>query len=305
MGLSEWAPTIESGFERMRATGFDLLKTYERRDMVSSSNNMQMTSRYEELLSVAERWRKALTVDDSARVLPSVMTSALPGLRSYHFKNTLKHLLFQLSAALAGAAFLALATGGKNLKGWLVALAIFCFAMLLYRIPKTIAVLRIFFKHLPVDGALKQIGVALNHALCQAGFIETSIRRTKVTCCESWDGTFSLALSGSTFYESSLFADCLAEILGPIDKPRYLVVREGTVFGLKRDDYHAVPLKLAARKDTAMMFYQAWCRYVCPTELIYTRKHEGRKRLVKAKMKAFSSTFESQVKRQDRWQPGE
>ncbi len=68
-------------------------------------------------ISVAERWRKALTVDDSARVLPSVVASALPGLRSYHFKNTLKHLLFQLSAALAGAAFLALATGGKNLKG--------------------------------------------------------------------------------------------------------------------------------------------------------------------------------------------
>jgi hypothetical protein len=152
---------------------------------------------------------------------------------------------------------------------------------------------------------LKQIGEALVHALCQAGFIETSIRRMKVKCSEYCDGTFSLALSGSTFYESSLFADCLAEILGPIDKPRYMVVREGTVFGLSRDDYHAVPIKLAAKKDTAMIFYKAWCRYVCPSELIYTRDDEGRKRLVKAKMKAFSSTFESQVKRQDRWQSDE
>ena len=47
-----------------------------------------------------------------------------------------------------------------------------------------------------------------------------------------------------------------------------------------------------------------WC-YVCPTELIYTRNDEGRELLVKAKMKAFPFTFESQVKRQDRWQPSE
>ncbi len=302
VGLSEWGPTIESGFRRMKATGFDLLQTYESRDMAASSNNRQMTKRYEQLPSVAERWKKALTIDDGARVLPSVVTPTVPGLRSYHFRNTLKHLLFQLIAALAGVASLILAIGSNSLKGFLLSGGILCLGALLYRLPRTIALVRILFKHLPVDGALKQIGVALNHALCQAGFIETSIRRTRVTCCEGQDGTFSLGLSGSTFYESSLFADCLAEILGPIDKPRYMVVREGTVFGLDRDDYHAVPLKLAARKDTAKIFYEAWCRYVCPTELIYTRNDEGRKRLVKAKMQAFSSIFESQVKRQDRWQ---
>ena len=305
VGLSEWAPTIESGFERVRATGFDLLKTSDRRHMAVSSNNSEMTGRYEELLSVAGRWREALTIDDSARVLPSVMTATIPGIRTYHVKNTLKHLLSQLGGVLGAIFFLVLAVGGTEPSGLFVALSVAAFALLLYRLPKTIAVLRVFFKHLPVDGALKQIGVALSHALCQAGFIETSIRRVKVRCSEDCcaNGTFSVALSGSTFYESSLFADCLAEILGPIDSPRYLVVREGTVFGLGRDDYHAVPIKLGAKKDTAMIFYKAWCRFVCPTELIYTRSDEGRKRLVKAKMRAFSSTFESQVKRQDHWQP--
>ncbi len=45
-----------------------------------------------------------------------------------------------------------------------------------------------------------------------------------------------------------------------------------------------------------------WCKYMGPTEMIYTRNDEGRERLVKAKMRAFSAVFASQVKRQDRWQ---
>jgi hypothetical protein len=74
------------------------------------------------------------------------------------------------------------------------------------------------------------------------------------------------------------------------------------MFGLPRDDYHAVPMKLGAKKELAQMFYQSWSRYVGPSELIYTRSPEGRKQLVKARSKAFSATFARQVKRQDRWQ---
>ncbi len=97
-------------------------------------------------------------------------------------------------------------------------------------------------------------------------------------------------------YESSLLSDCLAEILAPIENPHYLVVREGKLFGIHRDDYHTVPPKLAVKKDLAQMFYKSWCKYVGPTEPIYTRTEEGRKRRLKATMKAFSSTFKQQVK---------
>jgi hypothetical protein len=98
-----------------------------------------------------------------------------------------------------------------------------------------------------------------------------------------------------------LFADALAEVLGPIDNPRYLVVREGRLFGMQRDDYHAVPLRFAVKKELAQVFYAAWSKYVGPTELIYTRSQQGRRLLVKARMKAFSSNFAQLVKRQDRW----
>lgn len=40
----------------------------------------------------------------------------------------------------------------------------------------------------------------------------------------------------------------------------------------------------------------------CISELIYTRTDAGKKRLLQAKMRSFSSAFKEQVARHDRWQ---
>lgn len=301
VGLSEKDQTIESGFERLQTTGLNNLKLENHKHSAVSDNNRQMINRFEKLESIANRWKKALTLDETARVIPSVKTPTLPGIRWFHFKNTFKYLSLQLTA-LFGVIWLIALHLIRKPELALTVLMIGLIAVLLYKLPKALGILRTFFCHLPVDGTIKQIGLALCHALCQTGLIETSFRRLKVTTHENMDGTFYLALDGCTFYESSLFADCLAEILAPIDNPRYLIIREGTVYGLKRDDYHAVPLKLAVKKEYAQIFYKAWCRYVGPTEMIYTRTNQGRQRLLQAKMRAFSSVFERKIKRQDRWQ---
>ncbi len=301
VGLSEKEQTIESGFERLKTTELDKLKQGKNEHSAVSGNNRQMTSRFEKRERIAKRWKEALALDETARVIPSVKAPTVPGIRWFHFKNTFKYLSLQLTVLFSIVWTIALHLIRKPELA-LTVLMVGLIAVLLYKLPKTLSILRTFFCHLPVDGAIKQIGVALCNALCQTGLIETSFRRLKVTTHKNMDGTFYLALSGSTFYESSLFADCLAEILAPIDSPRYLVFREGTVYGLKRDDYHAVPLKLAVKKEYAQIFYKAWCRYVGPTEMIYTRTNLGRQRLLQAKMRAFSSVFERKVKRQDRWQ---
>ena len=117
------------------------------------------------------------------------------------------------------------------------------------------------------------------------------MRKMQVNVSQLQDGSFYLSLSGSTFYESSIFADCLAEMLGPIDSPRYLILREGKFLGRLREDYHAVPMRFAVNKELALMFYKSWQKHVSLSELIYTRTEDGRRRLLKAKMKSFSSAF--------------
>lgn len=301
VGLSEKNTTIESGFTRMHATAIESALKLSNNTPVAF-NNFQMRNRYNSIHTLGERWQKALTLDASARVIPSVKTNKTPRIRGYMLTQSFKYLVTQLFALVVmGAVFSSYAAPiAKGLLPYFILGVIS--AILLYKLPKTIAVIKVLFRYLPTDGALKQIGTALAEALCQAGFIETSIRQMRINVHAIEDGSFYLSLAGGTFYESSVFADCLAEILAPIDNPRYLVLREGTFMGTRRDDYHAVPIIFTTKKETATIFYKAWCKNVSLSELIYTRSAEGRKRLLKAKMKAFSSTFENDVKRLDKWQ---
>ncbi|WP_250657841.1 DEAD/DEAH box helicase family protein [Alkalimarinus coralli] len=312
VGLSEKKPTIESGFDRVNATGFDVTRRGNSNSAFTGSsltkinpittNNEMMRKRYSRIGTIQARWNEALTLDASARVVPSVETPTIPSIRHYHLKHTLKYLLLQLWAAVSIVIMFGLQAMPAGAENVFMIMTMALIGMMIYKLPQTISAVKILMKHLPVEGSLKQIALALCESLCQAGLIETSIWRMKVNITESGDGRFYVSLMGSTFYESSLFSDCLAEILAPIENPRYLVVREGKLFGMARNDYHAVPLKLAVKKKFAQIFYQSWCKYVGPTEMIYTRSAEGRKELVKARMKAFSSTFSRKIKRQDRWQ---
>lgn len=296
VGLSEKELTIESGFERMNATSIESYHRYS-----ATGNNRQMLRRYRKLDRISKRWNEALSLDETARVIPSVRTSKTPDLRGLLLKHSFSYLLTQLVVTLSGiiAAIIYSSPMFDSLLPLFLLIGIV--GGLIYTLPKTISIIKIIFLYLPVDGVLKQIAKALIEALCQAGFIETSIRKMKVNIDKLPDGSFYLSLAGCSFYESSLFADCLAEILSPIDNPRYLVLREGKIYGYSREDYHAVPIKFAAKKEFAQIFYKSWQKNVSLSELIYTRTEEGRKRLLKAKIKSFSSTFKDEVKRQDRW----
>lgn len=303
VGLSEKEPVIESGFDRMDAKALaSSSNTPNLGGSIIARNNRDMTARFKKLVGIKQRWQEALTLDAQARIVPSVKTDTKPRLRSLILAHSWAYLLLQLAIALACGSWVylqALPTLKVEPILLLVGIGI---CTLLYKLPKTLSVLRIVFRHLPVDGSLKQMGRALAEALCRAGFIDTPHDQLSVKVSKNYLGHFNIALKGGTFYESSLFSDCMAEILAPIEMPRYLVVREGEFLGMIRDDYHAVPMKLAAQKPLAELFLNAWRKHVSTSELIYTRTPAGRKRLLKAKRDAFSSTFEKQIKRQDRWQ---
>ena len=301
VGLSEHNLTIESGFKRMNAAGLELSLSASS-PYASFANNRQMVARYRKIRDVGIRWGKALEVDGQARVIPSVETEQLPKLRSFHVRNTLGYLLYQMLAVF-GMVFSYSGMMAHHDKSVLfIGLGAGAIWMSFFRFKETITALRIGLRHLPVDGSLRQIGIALCHALCEAGLIETGFRRLHVVSVCAADKSYYLSLSGGTYYESSLFADCLAELLGPIESPRYLVIREGAVFGLFRDDYHAVPARLGVKKELAEIFYRSWARYVGASDLIYTRSKAGRDFLVHARARAFTSAFDGKTRRLDLWQ---
>ncbi|WDE99034.1 DEAD/DEAH box helicase family protein [Lentisphaera profundi] len=290
---------IETGFERLgtftlnHATGL-------KESWNLKLNNRKMRQGIETIEEQGERWHQALDSKESIRIVPSLRVFKQPNVRQYHLRYSLTYLLSQLTGAfwaLYESRFLV--ERGVGFRGFLVLVVI---GTLLWKLPQSLKLLKILFSHLPVDGSLKSIGKALSESLSKEGFIKTPLLEQEISINSRVDGSFTMALKGCSFYESSLFADALAEVFSCVENPRYLISRKAKFLSFNRVDYHVVPLKLASQKKLAMSFLASWEKYLGPSELIYTRSSEGKEKLIKAKTKAFSSNFRKEVERQDLWQ---
>jgi len=110
------------------------------------------------------------------------------------------------------------------------------------------------------------------------------------------------SLKGGTTRERSIFLEALQEILGPVENPRYLLVRKTPLGPLMRKDYHTVPKVLGRRKEWAEHFARMWAGYVGPVNLIYTRNEAGRRLLLKARANSLAAGFQKRAERIRSWQ---
>ncbi|EDM26381.1 hypothetical protein LNTAR_19957 [Lentisphaera araneosa HTCC2155] len=298
-GLNSKELKIETGFGRLNAFTLNHATGLKESWNLKLSNR-KMVQALENIEGEAERWKKALDTHEAARVVPSLRFTQVPKIRTYHLRYSFAYLLTQISAA-----FWALYESRMLLErelGFKGFIAFVVIGALLWKLPQTWKILKVLFYHLPVDGSLKSIGKALAEALSKESFIKTPSQDQVISVNKRPDGSFTMALKGVSFYESSLFADALNEIFSCVDNPRYLISRKEKFLFFNRVDYHTVPLKLATRKNLATSFLESWEKYLGTSELIYTRTSEGQRSLLKAKTKTFSSNFSEEVERQDLWQ---
>lgn len=273
---------------------FELRPEYFATAAALNRNNAEMVQRLENLGRVRDAWQSAIDQARIGRVVPSVQADKAPRLPGFYWDQTLYSLLIAAAGlAMLGVMFAAKVQG----PAWLLPLLALGFAA-----PKLLKAGWLFLRHLPIDGSLHQVGLALRDSLCATRIIETSARRLEVVSSGDGTGGATISLNGGTYQEQSVFADCLREIIAPIENPRYLIVRSDTRFGTRRKDYHAVPARLGARKEDAQLFLEAWIRRVGPAELVYTRSAENRPLLLHARARAFSNAMQRVSRRVDRWQ---
>ncbi len=294
VGLAESKARIEAGLDRLALPS--VVEGPERWNRLAE----------ERLRGAPEwgrRWREAIDAGQEGRVLPQVETSSLPSVRPFQFANTIRYLLYSAGSLfltgvlwrLRGAGFV---ESSEGLLWLLLAAALTGFV---WALPKLLRALRVALRHVPVEGTLREIALTIRDALHQTDLIQTSRQRLIVEAEPLGSGQWAVSMKGGTFYESSLFADCLAEVLGPIENPRYIVTRRGLGLWTSKLDYHAVPAVLGTRKDRATTLAGIWNRRVAPAELIYTRSREGRRELLRARARALSGQFTDPVRRRDRW----
>lgn len=108
-------------------------------------------------------------------------------------------------------------------------------------------------------------------------------------------GYVRVFLEESNSNEGLQFSQAIKELLGPIDRPRYLIPRQvkrryetwlssllpellGHYFEKTKTEiamYHAVPTALAKNKSAVTVFQKYWNRHVSPGEAVYAHRGEG------------------------------
>ncbi len=147
------------------------------------------------------------------------------------------------------------------------------------------------------DASLVQaISNSIVNSLIHLGMISRNCRADGGNRGGGW---VRLHLENATEEESALFSDCLEQILGPMEKPRYVISRSSKFitdtwlskimpeiiakfFRPVKDRlvmYHTVPKVLAASAEKAEIFQRYWNEFVSPSELFYARSKEGKIRV--------------------------
>jgi hypothetical protein len=227
--------------------------------------------------------------------------------RDFIFRNTILALLYQgLFWGISVFALLMHSAEGdsRSMSGraLLLLLAIASAAGALAALPKCLKALWLFLWHGSIASSMKQIGKAVLKAMVQGEIVETNIAQLKVVAHPLDAGFVSCSLKGGTTRERSIFLDALQELLGPIENPRYVLVRRSLLGWFTRKDYHTVPKALGRNKDLAEYFRKMWALHVGPTELVYTRTPEGRRFLLKARAHSMAQAFQRRAERLKSWQ---
>ncbi len=294
-GLSYHDPIIiENGFKRL-----GLSKTQWDDKGVKTLND-DMLARARDRESLPERWGQALEGSSPRpEMREKVETNAAP--TGLAFMDTLKYMV--MNALIGGAAWgMSVFRGHHSGRELFLLLVVGLGIAAIYAFPKLIKALYLWIRNGTLENSMKQVGWAVLESLQNMDLIKTNPRNLRIETVKDKIGVVYCRLEGATTIERRHFLEAMQDVLGPVDSPRYLLVRQSYLGRLLQVDYHAVPSVLGQNKKNAEFFTKRWNYYVGTATLVYTRSLEGRVTLLQARTRALSSAFKKKTDRISVWE---
>lgn len=301
VGVSFTSPRIESGLGRL-GLGRPPYTTAKMEHI-----NAVMQRKACDRAKLIREWEQALGPVETADMAEQVAAPVKVLPRDFIFRNTLLALLWQgLFWGIVAFAWLVRSSEGRSSdgtpRGLLLVLAIASALAAVAALPRCIRALWLLLWHGPVASSMRQIGKVVLKAMIQAELIETRIGQLRVIAHRLDYGFVGCSLQGGTTRDRSIFLEALQELLGPVENPRYVLVRKSLLGWFTRKDYHPVPKALGKNKDAAEYFRKMWSLRVGPADLVYTRTPEGRRFLLNARARSMAKGFQRRAERLKVWQ---
>ena len=298
-------PGIENGIGRLN------LPENIHHQEEAQKKNLEMFTYAGDRESLKQRWKEALASGVNlveAIKIPFLEEQKYKTVKSMYLTNTIKNLMamlgFSVLVYLEGIlqGLLKAVRNIKTLQDLYVYLTIIGIGGVLFFGRQTYKTFRLYFKYRDISKDIQQIGYALLNSLIKAGAIRTDNSKLKVeTSVDNW-GAVYCHLEGGTTFDKSTFINALQEIIAPIDNPRYVIIRKNRfMLFVKQKDYHSVPEILGRNKNIAEYFQTQWQTLVGACELIFTKTIDGRKLLLKSRVKSLAAQFDDKVEHVNKW----
>lgn len=167
--------------------------------------------------------------------------------------------------------------------------------------PKIFRAVRLGLRNGTVENTLVEVGNTILFAMHDGDMLsEEEYADAGARVDRALDGSRAVFFEGLSRSHDIAAMDALAELLGPIENPRYLLVRKGGLFR-RGQDFHAIPAAFCRNRDGAERFAEEWSRRIGPCRAVWTRSAEGRKVLLKARRASLSAGMQRRLQRRSEW----
>lgn len=284
-------PLISGGIERLGLWEAEGLEGCNARTLALAADRA----------AIARRWQESL---GNAAPRARVREAASPRHAPYRlaWSDTLGWLV---ASGLSGGAFAGLAEL-RNLPGLatpgMIGMAV-AGAAALASLPKLLLSLRLLWRSGSLETSVRQVAEAVIAGLVAAGALDSfQAWQGQVVTRRTASGRIDVLVEGLPRAGERVVLEALAEALGPVRNPRYLLVRRSWLGLHRRADYHAVPEAIGRQKASAEAFHREWRARVGSARLVFTRSAEGRLILLRARARSFAAGFQRPVDRHSVWE---
>lgn len=288
-------PFIETGLARLGFAGVSW--TADRLEQINGATFARSADRSR----LVQRWSEALYKSDpQARLRPMAAVRRAP--QGWVYRRAVQASgMTMLATLLSGVGLASALRAGQPLAAVLIVAALGGTLALMKKHGVFRSVSH-WFRNRSLERNLAQIGQAVLEALAETDQLDTELRHLRPVV-QLVHGDHLCSLDGARAREQALYLACLEQLLGPVDTPKYLLLRRVSgPGGVEQVDYHPVPDALAGRKSDAESFLKHWCARVSPAELVSVRSREGRRVLLRARAETYSAKFVPHSERLGRWQ---
>lgn len=274
VGINVRKECIENGIERL---GFERIPYNLIEANKANENTIKLSKDREKVKEVWTNCIKNASQIETLTKLTSIPRRRLK--KDFSFYSSLVSIILCFVAFFTIYNFL-INLNKMQIAGPLVkisAIAILVFIVIIF-----IQYLLMFFRLINPEAKLHTLGNALLKALIKKGNIQS--KNIKIKVFRKGLHYSSIYLLNASTYEQNTFSDCLSEMLGELNQPRYLLVKPK---GFLHSEYYVVPEVFKKNKENVSYLYKQLRNRIGNLSIIFAKSLAGKGEVLRASKKYY------------------